>query len=60
MICLVTNRLNASGSSVPKKKIQATSRLLDQFDQVIRARVSPFICVIHQPFFLREERFFFV
>ena len=26
-----TNPLNASGSSVPRKKIQATSRLLDQF-----------------------------
>jgi hypothetical protein len=29
-------------------------------EQLIRARMSPSICVFHQPFFSWEERFFFV
>ncbi len=51
------NLHNASGSSGLRKKVQAISRLPDQ---VIRVRVTPFICVTHQLFFLWEERFFFV
>ena len=52
------NLHNASGSFGLRKKVQATSRLPDQFDHVIRVWVIPFICVNHQSFFLREERFF--